>query len=1525
MAEQIPPEVRTARRDVSRLVTERNTFLREASRTGSVDHARLNEIDRNIGGLLDGILNLIDPCDASETEPLVLLPVRLETRFGKSGQQTTLGVRIYPDEIHVDDLVRGLTIEEAVAGETYWTSVWTDPVPENAWEDFVAAVGADRAEWVAHVCTPTNLAERGSEPPTFAQGQARGPRNVVARALPDRFVVLAIQNGQVSKAVGKPIPPDLALSPIPLEGDEPTRLEDALTVPPGSEWLVDYDRAVDVGMAVTVTLAGGQAPIERVIAVGTRASLAPSAAADELEDVLAGHRFHAGLGLVPQGTPTNNADAERSPYRGRPSPEAPPLTPPSPQPASDTSAAAQMLGIDPAVLTGLVGGGSGEQLVARLLNTALWTPGWGEYLSRLDEQGVPGVVDAQRESARGLFRDHVRGRGCAPAIRVGAQPYGVLPVSDLRAWVPQAGETTAGIVQVVRTLLGRWRFAAERNVPKVRPGQPDLDETILDVLGSSPVLQGLRVRPVVSDDVSAAVIASLGLDHREYEAEKMSTAAVLSDLLGADASKVIIGSLHSKTRPLPLPLASKRDPEFIEALLGTPSSVLAVDSVLQALLALAWQSSELDVAKASPASVLPTLVAFIDLDPELKTRATGVLGRADTAAPEELFGIVTELQKAGVSVGGPSMLRAYQPVEHIQTSLAEIALSAPPTAQAKSVGAAAFAGWLLAMGYRSEVRAAMQEITKTDLAARRLAVAEALDCSSHRLDAWATAIVSERHAHQAGRKATRGARGARGLTIGAYGVVENLRPAGPNADGWIHAPSTRHATAAGMLRSSHLSHLPTSGAAGDGGPFAIDLSSRRIQSAAHVIDGVRQGQQLGALIGYQIERALADARLARLQLSLRTIAPLVARRLHDSDGADPQAAQESVAATNVVDGVLLLKTHAPGDPALRTTLDQPPQNVYLDPGDWEALTNAEWTTVTRIMREAADTIDAVADVMLSESILQFAGGNPHRAAAAMDAMSTGASPSDTIDVLEAQDSAERLTHRVLAVVDANAPTGAWNANRPRALVEPRLEAWAAAHLGDPSNIVLATVGGRNVTLDEAGLAALDLVFAADLAALERALRMAIPDLGDTALAVTREASWPKALRALGQVVGLASTLRAIIAGAHPLLPLELARPGEQATRDLQAALPELSARVTALAASLGAAVAGLEGTIATIPEDGIVADADEAAAFAQAVYALEPFGIPLEPTPDLPLDVSWVRDAWHGAEARSLSAQAGVDALTALPAETPASLALDSAQEVAGAVLGDGFLVVPVLSPGSGTDRFVEAVTNPVFVTPPASTVRRLVRDVGTVRQQVTRLSEALLLGGALGNPRTLAVAQLSERDEEAVPAPGTTQWLAGPLPPDGPWPASPVAHLVLDQVGAVEPGTDVAGLVIDAWVEDLPAQVGPKADPDDPRPGRARTGLAIRSNSASARPPQAVLSAVSPDGKRWTTESLRGVIEHTLDLAKIRMVTLERLAGEGLVLPALYTRSSALQGQQFWLDFTKLAELGTSYVSMPFVKELRP
>lgn len=1516
MPEQVATEVRNARATAARLAAQREKLLRDSGRVGSLDRDGLAQIDDLIKNALDGVLDLIDPVDASEAFPLVLLPVRIESRFATDGNATLLKVRVYPDEIHVDELERGLTDVERDAGRAWWSAAWSDPVPDGAFAALVSTVGAARAEWVAHACTPTNLAERATAPgPSFADVPSPRVPRAVARALPDRFVVLAVQGGQVSRGRGNVIPRDLQVSPIPAEGDLPVNAGGGLTVPPGSEWLVDYQAAVDVGMGVTVTLEAGRQRIDRLIVMGTRSSQTAADSAAELEEVLTGHRFSDGLGLLAQGTATNNSDGARSPYQPRRAPVAPALHVTAATSESDSSAAARMLGVDAQTMTDLCGTGTGEQALAARVNTALWPAGWGEYLYRLGQKHVPGLSDAQRESARQLFSTHVRGRGPAPALRVGAQPYGILPVSNLRTWVPQAGETTAGIHRVVSLLLDRWLGAARTRVPTMRPGQAQVQETLLDVLGSSPVMQGLRVRPAVSEDISGAVEAAMGVGTDWFEMERQIMSAVVAGLLGKDAGSMVIGSLHKETRPLPLPLVSPRDPEFIEALIDSPSRVLEVDSVLQALLYLGWTSDDAAAAKSAPAAVLPALLEFVEIDPDLKAQTRAMIARADNAHPAELFSLADRLSRVA-PLGGPSLLATFQPVEALQTSLAEVALSAPATDDARLSAVSALGGWILAMGYRNDLRAAMKELAVSDLEARSLAVAEALDCSSHRLDAWATAIVAERRERQADR-------GPRGLTLGAYGVVEDLAPQDRAAkDGWIHAPTTRHAIAAGMLRSSHLSHLPEAGA--DGGPFAIDLSSARMKKATHVLEGVRAGQQLAALVGYQIERGLAESRLARLQLSLRTLAPLVAGRLHDRDGDDTDSAKEAVAATDVVDGLLLLHQFPPPTfSGLRAKLDIAPVNPYLPPGEWDPLTDPEWTRVTGVLKEAADTVDAVGDVMLSESVLQYAAGNTTRAAAAMDAVSTGANPSDTVDVLEAQDSGERLTHRLLVVLSDDRPHSSWNTARPRAQAEPALEDWAAARLGDPGDVVVAKVGQTFLTMADSGFAALDLVYA-DPDGLAGALRAALPGLGDNEIALTRDPGWAPSRRALGEVTALATSLRTLIGGAQPLLPGDLARPGTPAERDLAQALPELVSRVKGAAATLASVVASLSGTVAAIPEQGIVDDDPTAAALEAAIHQLDPFGIPLTPTTERPLDVSWVRGAWEAAQAKAANAQASVERLEEKIAQSaPPALILDAAQDVATGVFGSAFVVVPTLAAPSGADTFVPAVTGPAFPAPPPGAVRRFLRDHGTVRPQVTRFSEVRLLASALGVGRPPRVVQLTEVGDDG-PAAGTSIWLAGPLPPEGPWPAGPIGHLVLDVLGTVGAGAALAGLAVDAWVEDLPAQPGPKARKDDPRPSRARTGLAIRSESASARAPQSVLCAVSPDGKRWTTDSLRSVIEQTLDLARIRMATLERLTGEGAILPALYVQHSALQGRSN-LMFSELASMNSAFAVMPFVKDVKP
>jgi hypothetical protein len=98
-------------------------------------------------------------------------------------------------------------------------------------------------------------------------------------------------------------------------------------------------------------------------------------------------------------------------------------------------------------------------------------------------------------------------------------------------------------------------------------------------------------------------------------------------------------------------------------------------------------------------------------------------------------------------------------------------------------------------------------------------------------------------------------------------------------------------------------------------------------------------------------------------------------------------------------------------------------------------------------------------------------------------------------------------------------------------------------------------------------------------------------------------------------------------------------------------------------------------------------------------------------------------------------------------------------------------------------------------------------------------------------------------------------------------------------------------------------------ADPDAPPTlvDVTTTGLAINANAPGARPPQALLLALSPDGAAWNGDRLVHLLDETQALARMRTLTLQQLPFAGTYLPALYFKDWSLQGEPV-IDWVKVA-----------------
>jgi hypothetical protein len=1168
----------------------------------------------------------------SDAYPMLLFPVRLETRFkivDIRGQESyELWVRVYPDDCVIDTFEPTLSDVEAENVRIYWIEMWRaggiETLERGAWRGLVGSHGSGRAAWIEQQYRPLNLAnkpakstetdliltiptdtplldeeleavasywqaiwradetditeaafeelvsivgeERAREivenyrpinldevprPPlekhdvevTVALLVLPNPNSILTKQLswtqaprvnvfPDRLVLIGYANSaQVLEVTGEPIPSPLIVGPDPSAApqDQLRQIDDELAVSDDMRWMVDFDEAVKQGMGFRVVLSKQewQRGFDRLFVLGVRMS-ADETESQQLLETLFQHHHHTrgGLSLLPQGTPTNNtADLGAGFTHAEDADESfddnfkhAPFFTDTPDwfRKRDGQWLAEWLGIDPEVFRKVRHSGGTDQCEARAMNVALWPATLGYMLDTLMQ---PLFSDVTVDSARWFFTHFVSGRGAIPAVRIGHQPYGILPTTALSrmAWLgDEAAPIIVGLPESIQHRHVVWRinnlvqtmavdWAAMANTVSHVGAPLDPHQTLLDILGLHASSVEFHQRyakslPYLYNWFNFDGFGIILLRVLQNSGLLQSGSDLLRHLgyFGQDQPDILDKFFLSGQNLLKGPLIDDRPLSETDPIRAYTSDGR---NYLQWLLDSASRSLEmLRMQQGFEEGQTPTALLYIML------RHALVLGYWETSlrlyqetyqpSPAQLTARRREPNFTHVTQQPPGTVESRWNDLYIE----DANITGNP-GQLIGDYIARNLGGRQATRHLYEQLEALRHLKDLPTARLERAFTEHIDCCAYRLDAWQLGMVHYQLAHMRYREST-GKEVLPGLYLGAFGWLEDVRPenkelkpvqldvelekifnkpgdaplmSDASNGGYIHAPSLNHAVTAAVLRNGYL----VNAAPGNAQSLAVNLSSSRVRVGLSILEGIRSGQSLGALLGYQFERGLHDrynlAEVDELIYKLRKVFPLRADRLNATK-SDPDVAIEAIEARNVIDGLSLVNH-----------IKRTGNTTYPFGKPLPSATDAQKAAIKAEVNRMLDSHDAVADLALAEGVHQAMQGNYDRASATLDAYSKGHFPPEP-DVVQTPRSGIGLTHRiglhlVPGLSSVQSPIAAI-AMTPRAEAEPALNQWLATRLPPPdqvgcvvryTNPVTQQVAEHQVTQEQLQLQPIDLL------------------------------------------------------------------------------------------------------------------------------------------------------------------------------------------------------------------------------------------------------------------------------------------------------------------------------------------------------------------------------------------------------------------------------------------------------------------
>lgn len=1015
-----------------------------------------------------------------------------------------------------------LTATEETAAFSFWKKLWIanmDTQQSNeAVQGLITAVGNDRAQEIQNKFSPYNINVNPPAPwkrndvnvdvvkiifpsdddiTAASSSWLQAPK---AKTLPDRFVVMCYNNDVlVKEQIGNAIPDNLATGPDPsLPENEQMKATDAgdLSINEDLAWMIDFEKAIAVGMGMKINLTADEATsgFQRLLVLGLRLSSDEEQGRQSLEDLISNHFYtKQGFGLIKQGTPSNNTESAAAGYTWLDDSdssydilfkqkEAYVETDDFLQ-KKDGQWLAEYLGVDHDLFKKIPNAAGSDQGEARAMNMALAPTTLGYFM---DEMMHPVFTDQDISSTKSFFSNFVSGRGPVPAIRIGKQPYGILPVSAfsrLQFKILNNGPISLNtgsnsfllrLYNVLKKMDADW----DRLAPLIsHVGMAgDTEQTLLDILGLHPGSVEFHQRYAESlqhlyNELILSAGQSVAANVTNLTAQK---AAQILEQLGFNfttAVPILQKYFHSAVQPLNGPLIDdvpNSESDSVRSYSADGKNYIE------------WLASS-DVekirtqdfgGKPAPTALLYLLLRhslmLVQADAAVQLHITkGLEADKKNFRDPEFINVQTEgggkskwdylYKKETVITGDQELVSDYIYKKNILQTSKE-------TQQLRDT--------IKALGF----------LQNTPTAHLERVFAEHLDCCQYRVDAWKTGLINYKLIEQRKLNNQNNA-SSKGIYLGSFGWLEEVRPENkvltpvqlsdslklifPGDEplvkdnknlGYIHAPSLNQAATAAILRNAYDTHKNND--VNNPNPFAIDLSSERVRLANQFLEGIRNGQSLSALLGYQFERGLHDkyslgkGEVDKFIYPLRKMFPLVANHLGDtrtSGDEDKETSIDSIEARNVIDGLKLIryvqsatdKTYPFGLP------------IGTDNNQVPLANDAQKQAITEEALRIIDINDAISDMVTTESVYQVVQGNFERSAGNLEAFSKGNHPPE-IQVVQTPRSGITLTQRVGLQFDTSASAAdspsAVAQMTPRASAEPSVNKWLSSVLPAPENV-----------------------------------------------------------------------------------------------------------------------------------------------------------------------------------------------------------------------------------------------------------------------------------------------------------------------------------------------------------------------------------------------------------------------------------------------------------------------------------------